>query len=130
MKKIVEDIIALIAKRSGSTKKDTVKIITELNKIFKESSFKEHASKIPGISDASSGYTNITSLLDTILLRHIRTDKNPLINSQTLNDPDNVKYFKGASDQSVVFQHYNSVRQNIITELNSNSKSDEILGRF
>jgi len=130
MKKIKEDIITSIAKRTVSTEKDTVKIVTELAKIFKESSFKEHVSVVPGISDASSVYTNISSFLDTILLRHKRPNKYPQTNSQTLNDPDNVNYIKGGSNQNIAFQYYNSVRQNIIAELNSNEKSDEILGRF
>lgn len=130
MKKIGEDIIALIAKRSGSTVKDTVKIITELAKIFKKSSFKDHPSMVPGISDTSSVYANISSFLDAILLRRRSTDKGPQTKSQNLNDPDNVKYLKDASNQSVAFQHYNSVRKNIIEGLNSNEKSDEIFGRF
>lgn len=130
MKRIKEDIIALIAKRAGLTEKDTVKIINELAEIFKESSFKEHELVVPGISDASSKYTIISSFLDAVLLRRRRTDKNSQTNSQTLNDPDNVKYIKDASNQSVAFQDYNSVRQNIIAELNSKKKSDEILGRF
>ena len=130
MEKIKEDIIASIARKTGLTETDIVKIVNELAKTFKESSFEEHASSVPGKSVASSVYTNISSFLDAILLRHKRTDKEPQTNSQTLNDSDNVKYIKEASDQSVAFHHYNSVRKHIITELNSKEKSYEILGRF
>ena len=130
MKKLKEDIIASIAKNTGMTETDTVKIVSELAKTFKESSFEEHASSVPGKSAKSSVYTDISSFLDTILLRHRRNDKDPQTNSQTLNEPENVKYIKDASNQSVVFQHYNSVRQQIITELSSKKKSREILDRF
>ncbi len=129
MKKVKDDIIASIARKTGLTETDTVKIVNELAKTFKESSSEEHASSVPGKSDTSSVYTNISSFLDTILLRHRMTEKDPQTNSQTLNDPDNVKYIKDASRQSVTFQHYNSVRKNIIEGLNSNEKSDEIFGR-
>lgn len=130
MKRIKEDIINLIAGSTGSTEKDTVKIITELAKILKETQIKEQASVVHGISDASSVYNNISSFLDMILLRHRRTDKDQQTNSHTFNDPDNVKYSKEISDQSVASQHYNSVRKNIIEGLNSNEKSDEIFGRL
>ncbi len=130
MKKIKEDIIASIAKKTGSTEKDAVKIITELAELFKEESIKKQASVVTDISDTSSGYNNISSFPDAILLRRRRTKKVHQTNRQTLNDPNNVKYIKEASNQSVAFQDYNSVRQNIIAELNSNEKSDVILGRF
>jgi len=112
------------------TESDTVKIVNELAKTFRESSFEEYASSVPGKRVASSVYTNISSFLDAILIRHMRTGKNSLTDSQTLNDPDNVKYFKGASGQSAVFQHYNTVRQHIIAELSTKKKSCEILDRF
>lgn len=130
MKKIKEDIIGTIASRTGSTEKDIVNIIIELAKIFKEESVKEHASVVAGISNTSSLFTDISSLINDIVFRYKRNYKDLHKNPQTLNDQYNVKYIKGASDQSFVFQHYNSVRQNIITELNSKAKSDEVLGRF
>ena len=130
MKKIKEDIIALIARKSGLNESDTVKIVNELAKTFKESSFKEHASSHPGKSVTPYVYTNISSILDAILLLHRKTVKEPQTNLQTLNDTDNVNYIKGGSNQNNVFQYYNSLRQHIIAELNSNGKSDKILGRF
>ncbi|HBE42368.1 MAG TPA: hypothetical protein DDW27_14415 [Bacteroidales bacterium] len=130
MKKIKEDIITSIASRTGLTEKDTVKIVNELAKIFKEKRIKEQASVVPGFSDAPSVYTNISSFLNAILLCHKKTYKDPQTNSRTLNDPDNVNYIKGASNQNIAFRYYNSVRQHIIAELSSDEKSDEILGRF
>ena len=130
MKKKKEDIITSIAGRTGLTENDTVKIVNELAEIFRRKSSEKQVSDNSDISKASAFYSDISSCLNDILRRHKRTYKAPQENSQTLNDPDNAKYSKETSYPYIPLSYYNSVRQQIITGLNSNEKAHEILGRF